>query len=363
MGLIAALRFNPRMGAIVSDEGSWNLRFRRKMHLDNLHKLLDDDIAEELGVEIVYAGSGYPGLHHEVLLKTRNRLRELWDRRGEENMENPPFRTVEDISRIALETLHAVLRRRIDLRLKFYYGFDTDDLIQGSYLSRGEQIEITQESILKAARKLAMGEESGRLNKALFKSRATTFGYDPERGITGYFLDPQKFVMCYNYEGWEAFGAGRYASGMILAQYLNRKVLQTRREGYPPPEGMLTLLDAAVTAMDTFQETGGNLNIVLIDADGKNTSRRYNEIFDSRSHLAMEIVRSWKYGFLNKKIAENLIEKLIFKQGKPSAVETEWMKAVSDPFSLELALRGYKLDEIPQIPTKQTNPTQKKAGR
>ena len=351
MGMVAALRFNPEMGAIVSDEGDWNLRFRRKAYLDNIHKLVDDDIADSLGIEVAYAGTGYPSLHHEVVLNTRKKIREIWDSRGEDAVKNPPFRTVEDISRIALDVLHAVIRRRIDLRLHFYYGFSTDELNQGSFIADGKSLEINQDAVLDKARKIASGEEGGRLSSAWFKCRATTFGYDNERGITGYYLDPEKFVMCYNYEGWDAFGAGKYAAGIVLAKYINRKVLKYRREGFPPAEGLMTLLDAAINALDTFQETGGNINITLIDMKEKSSAKRYQEYFDGTSTLAVEIVKAWRCRYLDRPTGEDLITKLIFKNAKPAVIEKELFKKASDPVALELALRGYKLDEIPELLT------------
>lgn len=348
MGLVAALRFNGKMGAILADEGFWNMRFRRKAHQESLYRLVDADIAEALGIEVVYGGSGYASLHHEVVQHCRARIRELWDGRGENSIANPPFRTVEDVSRIALESMHSVIRKRIDLRLKLFYGFDSADVTQGAYTTPdGKSIEIKQEAVRDKAVRIATGDEEGRLSKAWFKCRATTFGYDAERGISGYFLDPSKFVMCYNHEGWDAFGAGKYASGIVLAQFLNRKPLEVRREGCEPAEGLVTLIDAAINAMETFQETGGNLNIVIIDVtspDGK-----YRELFDDVSRIAVEITKAMRGGFIDRKKAESLIERLLLKGEKDSKIEAELFKKASDPVALEFALRGYKADEIPTM--------------
>ncbi len=350
MGLVAALRFNGKMGAILADEGFWNMRFRRKAHQESLYRLVDPDIACALGIEVAYGGSGYASLHHEIVQHARARIRELWDGRGENGIANPPFKTVEDISRIALESMHAVIRKRIDLRLKLFYGFDSSDVTQGSYSTPdGKSIEIKQDAVRDRAVKIATGDEEGRLSKAWFKCRATTFGYDTERGISGYFLDPSKFVMCYNHEGWDAFGSGKYASGIVLAQFLNRKPLDVRREGCMPAEGLVTLIDAAINAMETFQETGGNINIVIVDAAA--TDQRYREMFDDTSRVAVEIVKAMRGGFIDRKKAESLVERLLLKSEKDSRIEAELFKKASDPHALDLALRGYKLDEIPRIVT------------
>jgi hypothetical protein len=349
MGMVALLRFNSKTGAIGSDEETWNMRFRCKSYLDNIHRLVDPDISQEIGIEVAYGGTGFPSLHTEIIEKTRAHLRALWSDRGKEGASNPPFKTVEDVSRIALEMMHKVIRRRIDLRLKFFYGFETDDLMKGSFSHKGKTIEIAQDVVHDKAIKLATGEEDGRLAKAWFKSRATTFGYDSERGITGYYLDPQKFVMCFNYEGWDAIGSGKYASGAVLAQYLNRKPLQMRRTGYDPAEGLYVLLEAAQTATETFQETGGNINIVMINADAGSNSERYREIFDERAVLANEIVKIARKGYLEPKKAELFLDRLIFKNEKTAKIESEIMKKVVNPAACELMLRGYKLDEIPFI--------------
>ncbi len=363
MGMIAALRFNKTMGAIVSDEGMWNLRFRRKAYLDNIHRLLDDDIAEKTGIEIAYGGSGYPSLHHEIVTKTRLKIRELWDSQWTDGQSSPPFKTVEDISRITLQIMHQVIRRRIDLRLNFFYGFTSDDLLQGTFTTHDESIAIKQDAIKDRALKIAQGEEGGRLSKAWFKSRATTFGYDSERGITGYYLDPEKGVMCYNHEGWDAFGAGKYASGLVMAQYLNRKPLQTRRNGIDPAEGILTLLNAGLTAVETFQETGGTIHIVLIDAAAKSPADQYREIFDDVSVLACEITHAWRWQFITQVKAQHLIHDLIFNRTATPIIEKNLYQCIKNPGAFELALRGYKLDEIPYISARDDIKETEKNGR
>jgi hypothetical protein len=109
------------------------------------------------------------------------------------------------------------------------------------------------------------------------------------------------------------------------------------------------LLNSAQTAAETFQETGGHIRIAIIDASKKGGPVDYREIFDERAGLANEIVFAFRKGFLAYEIAESLVEKIIFSNENPAKIETELMDSVYDASAFELALRGYKLDEIPTI--------------
>ena len=155
MGMVAFLKFNQLCGGMVSDEEFWSLRFRRRLYSDNMHSLLDGDIANALNMEVVYGGVGYPSFHHEIILKTRERVRELVQKRSGKQKKGQSVTTVADVARLAIESMQQVLRRRINLRMKFYYGFSTDDLNRGYFEENSQRYEINQEGVRKKAREMA----------------------------------------------------------------------------------------------------------------------------------------------------------------------------------------------------------------
>ncbi|OGL48122.1 MAG: hypothetical protein A2161_02675 [Candidatus Schekmanbacteria bacterium RBG_13_48_7] len=349
MGMVAFLKFNHYSGAMVSDEEFWSLRFRRKLYSDNMHSLLDEEIADALNMEVVYGGTGYPSFNHEIIMKTREQILEKFQKKSGKHNKGDSLKTVADVAKIALEEMHKILRRRIDLRMKFYYGFTSDDLNRGFFEENSDRYNIAQEGVKKKALDMAAGKEPSRLMKNIFKSRAAIFGFDQENGVTGYYLDPENHVICFNYEGWEAIGAGKYASGLCLGQYLNRKSLRMRKEGYDRVEGVYELIAAGIISSDSYHEAGGNINIVYIDSTEKSHFTRYREIFDTNARLAGEIVRAQLAGVLEKQSAVKLLDQLLFQSGNPEIVESELFQKASNKMHLELVLRGYKLDEIPFI--------------
>ena len=139
MSLVNFLKFSDTMGAIISDEEFWTPRFRRRLHTDNLHSLLDAEMSDAWGMEIAYGGVGYPSVHREVVHQTQKILKQrLTDTKETESAPS----MVRHVARIAFESMQQVIRRRIDQKLRFKFGFTTDDLNRGYYEDDGKKIEI-----------------------------------------------------------------------------------------------------------------------------------------------------------------------------------------------------------------------------
>lgn len=349
MALVNVLRFDEHSGGLIADEEFWNVRFRRRLYLDNLHSLLDAEMADALKLEVCYGGAGYPSLHWEVVTGTRERLRKRFDENTTDKKKFPPFKTVRDVGCVVLEVLQNVIRRRIDQRLNFFYGFTTDDITRGFFERDGQKIEIKQEKVLEKARKMASYQERDRLMKLVFASRAVIFGHDEENGITGYYVDPEHSVLCFNFEGFDAIGPGKYAAGLSIGRFLNNKPLPLRKKGYDRAEGMFELILSALTASDHYHEVGGNMNMVFIDGRGRNHAERYREIFDDTARLAGEIVRAYMSGLLERTEAISLVGKLIFDNEDLASIEKKLFSSVSNFRTFELVLRGYKLDEAVEL--------------
>lgn len=338
MALINFLKFDSDRGAIITDEEYWNVHFRKRMHGDNLHPLLTEEQSQSIGVQAIYGCSGYPALHKETLVRVIHRIPEYLAA----NQSETPIR-IKDLARIVFDELTAVIRLRIDQKMRFYYGFGTDDLNRGFFIRNAQTIPIKTEHVREAARKLADHSQKDTLLKAVFEAKAAVFGYDQD-GITGYHLSPENSILGYVHEGFEAIGSGKYASGIVLGASMKSRNLQMRQAGYEPGHGLFELIDSAIIAGDHFREVGGNYQMILLDRSG-HSGFHYREIFDHRAKLATEIVRAANYSLLEKPVAYDLLSRLILDHAEINFIESELFNKVQNPVMFHFLLRNYKLEE------------------
>lgn len=351
MALINFLRFSRTKGAIVADEEFWTPRFRKRLHTDCLHSLLSKDMSERWGMEIVYGGTGYPSVHREVVAETRRKLEQIFSQDGE-GAEPPAL--VRDVARKAFESMQSAIRRRIDQKLKFKFGFDTDDFNRGYFESESGKVDIKNKIVKDSAKDLVQGKQKDSLLKPAIETRAAIFGFDKTYGITGFYLDSENGIMAYNYEGFEAIGSGKYASGIAFGKFFGAKTLSMRQDGFAPEEGLLELVNSAIVAGYHFKEVGGNVNIVYIDGERKRHSKRYREIFDNESRVIMEIVKAYSWHELRRSDASELIAEILHKEKEWTEVEAHLMQHVKNPERFELLLRNYKKDEVDLLLKSQT---------
>lgn len=344
MGLVNLLRFDEDRGAAVSDEEYWNVYFRRKHFCDNLHALVPAEAAGAWDMEIVYGGTGYPALHHEVVRRVRARLAERVERIARH--EASPPATVEEMARIAFDELRLAVRRRIDQKLRFFYGVDTDGVNGGTVTRDGETHPLAAGKVADQVRRLASGEKKDALLSQVFEARAVVFGFDAGSGVTAYHLSPDKYICGYVHEGFECIGTGKYASGLSLGRDFRTRTLMMRKQGYPPAEGLLELLASALLAKDHFKEVGGNIHVVLLD---RTASQRRREVPDDDARLAGEIVKAHAAGLLGREEAVGLLDGLVFGGRPAGEVEADLFAAAGDEDRLLYVLRGYKLKEIPSL--------------
>jgi len=343
MALVNFLKFSPDSGAIISDEEFWNVFFRKRMHGNTLHNLLTPELAEASGVRVVYGAVGYPSLQREVVDRTRVQLHEMLSK----NDLTDRLR-LKEVARLAFDQLQTVIRQKIDDKMIFQYGFSTDDLNRGYYMSRGEKVSISTEILKKKAKKLSSRETQDALMKQVMEAKAAIFGYDCD-GITGYHLAGTQSIMGYVHEGFEAIGAGKYASGLVFGRDFKAKTLKMRQAGYDPAEGLFELIDSAFLAGEHFKEVGGNYNLIYINRKGRSLKDRCIEVFDNKARLATEIVHACKADCLVRSDAVQLLDKLILKAESFESVEKRLFKLSSDPESLHFVLRNYKHCEVREM--------------
>jgi len=382
MAIVNALRFDEYSGAIISDEESWRLRRRRTFFCDNIHSLVTPEISDALHIEAVYGGIGTPAIHYETVTKTQQKLMDLFRRRNEPEIkkqlaplerttnrnkdiscslkhnaelsnglrspENLPllYRTTSDISKIALENLQKTIRRRVDDRLRFLYGFTSEDLNRGYFELQGEKIDIKQENVKNKALEIATLKDKSEMARFEVENHACLIGYDKRHGFTAYCLKGEISVSSFISGGFESLGTGKYAGGQAFAEFLNKKFLAERTKGFNHVEGMIELIYSAIQCALYFSQVGGYFSIVYIDGRGKDHQSRYKEIFHHRAKLATEIVHSYKTGYLPRNITYQLINDLIFEDANEDKIESRFFKAVKDRKKLEYFLRAYKLDPL-----------------
>lgn len=339
MALVNFLRFSADSGAIISDEEYWNVFFRKRMHGDNLHSLLTPDQSSKLGIQVVYGSVGYPSVHREVVEAVRHQMEQQMQ------SQDKPLMRVKQIARIAFNCLQDAIRRRIDQKMEFYYGFDTSDLNAGHFKVDGELWPIQSKEVLENARKLASRETRDTLMKVALDAKAAVFGYDDD-GITGYYLAGENSILGYVHEGFEAIGCGKYASGLVFGEDFKAKTIKMRQAGYEPAEGVYELVDSAYLAGEHFKEVGGNYNLVILDRTQKTPKDQYRQIFDNQARLATEIVKSVRSELLSHEIAVKLIDELVFKNVPVDEIEEKLFSSVTNPDALDLVLRGYKVEEV-----------------
>lgn len=343
MSLVNFLKFSADSGAIISDEEYWNVFFRKRMHGDNLHSLLSPDTALKLGIQAVYGGVGYPSIHREVVENSRQEIQKIISDKGITSLQR-----VKDIARVAFDNMQAAIRKRIDQKMLFYYGFQTHELNAGRFSVDGESWPIESDAVREKAQKLASRETQDTLLKAVMEAKATVFGFDAD-GITGYYLSGENSIMGYVHEGFEAVGTGKYASGLVFGRDFKAKTLQMRQKGYRPAQGLYELIDSAFLAGEHFKEVGGNYNIVILDRKAKEAAGQYRQVFDDTARLATEIVRAVRAGFLLKEQGVELVDELICRQVDFKKVEKKLFDLAQNREALEFLFRGYKENEVKEM--------------
>lgn len=344
MAIICALRFDAHSGAMVADEAYWYLRRRKSFFMDNLYQVIDNDIAEDLGIEAAYGSWGHPHFHHEVVTRTQAEVRSIYKKGAEQWVNSQNIKQVARLGRIMLTNYHKVIRRRVDETLRFLYGFTTSDLTRGFYEENGQRYDIAQDAVKGNAMKtVTWSDKRGSMN-TVFENRGVLMGYDPEDGFTLLNFNGEKHVICLVSGGFEAVGRGQYASAQAFARFLNHKFLASRRDGVDRIEGMVQVIHAARMAGDYYHEAGGNLSIVYLNGKAKTHAERYTVFTDDRAKLASELVRAFEWQLLAKKDAYELLEAVLFLNANPEEIETQFNARVTDHKALDLLLRGYKHD-------------------
>ncbi|MHC4597616.1 MAG: hypothetical protein ACYS47_01295 [Planctomycetota bacterium] len=347
MAIINALLFDDRCGAILSDEEYWLLRRRKSYYGDNLQLLLTPEQADRFGVEAVWGICGHPAFGWEVAETLRERIRAKEEEAKKAGRKKPPFTKLHEIGLLAAEVVRETVRRRVNEKLSFLYGFDADDLIRGHFDAEGRRYDIKQSSVKTHAMSILDGSNKAQIFKEVHQNKGILFGFDEEDGLLAYHLNAENFVLSMVSGRFEAVGTGRYAAGMSLADFLGNQTLARRREGHGRTEGALQLILSGVVARRFFHEVGGKLHMVVIDGAGKGHAERCRRIPEDRMTLATEAVEAVRKDLVPEKKALEVVEAMVYGDAPLETGEEILFRAASRPKAMELLFRGYKASELP----------------
>ncbi len=346
MAVVNALRFDEYSGAIISDEESWRLRHRRTIFCDNIHCLVSPEISDALHIEAVYGGVGTPSIHYEAVTKTQEQIQNIFKQRKDPKTKTPLYQNTGDISRITMTNLQNTIRRRADDRLKFLYGFNSDDLNRGYFKTDGEKIDIKQSNVKKNALAISTLKDKSPTAQAEIDNHGCLIGYDKKHGFTAYCLKGEISVSSFVSGGFESLGTGKYGGGRSFAKFLNKKFISERTKGFDRITGMIELIYATIQGALYFSQVGGYFAIAYINGRGKTHKERYQEIFHHRAKLATEIVHAYKAGYLPRNVTYKLINDLVYEAAPENKIEEKFLRAAKNRKTLNYFLRNYKMDPL-----------------
>lgn len=344
--MVTSLRFDDNCGAVLVNEEYMNIRNRRKLYLDPAQSLLTEEMADEWKIEAVYAGCGNPGINQEIYDTVSKKLRVLFDKYSlvEKNKPAPP--TLEEISQLCGRAMQNIIRRDQNLKLNLFYGFQADDLNQGSYKRDGREWEIKQEKVKENAAKIVNGSYKDKNSDLFNKTRALLFGFDGKYGICAYHIDITNGNIAFNLEAYEAIGDGKYGVQTSFSKYLNNMSSAMRKNCKDRINGIYELIKAGLTAREAFNFTGGNFTLIVIKGDEKNHAKRYREYGDEQGRLLMHIVEAREASYIDHETMKNLLKEALDSSLSRQEIEEKLFGATSNPRGLDFVLRGYKIHEI-----------------
>ena len=335
MATVIFSRFNDEQGAIVSDESTWHLGFkygyRRANYGDSIFNLLDNKKHKNLNMSVIYAGEGFPSFHYEVARKSREFVNE--------NVHN--YKTVEDITEKIHEIYTVVHKRYLDDRLKFTFGFDSDQLNALAFKKNDKEYEIKQDKIISEAKKVIKNQDKSPGSTRLFENNGVVIGYDETNGLTGYWMDKDRSTMDFALN-FGVIGSGNQIVAHVFNNSISKMNLTERRNGMNMMDGLYLLLCASVETKNIQSKMGGYFQITIIDGTREVIKKLTKENTSHNAHLMSEIIQANLWGFIDRDITYEFMEQLLFKDADYKVIEKEFFDKASDVDTLKKYLMGYK---------------------
>jgi hypothetical protein len=345
MTVVNAMKFDFYRGALVCDEQTTFGDNRYAYLSDKIKPLIPLEIMTETGMTAAYGGSGTQSVAAEVVKKTHQEFMDVYADMKFSAQKRFPFRTIEEIAHFAMKKLLEVKHHHLNDKLYANFHFDLNDFNQGFYEVEGDRIEIKQQNIVDKATEYITWKDYNPDVDAIFKNRAIVAGFDPVSGFEIYTLSLMDNECFFCGGPYESIGSGSDIATISLNDFINTKVLSTRRAKIDPLEGVIELIRATNACARRNYGVGGYFNIVMIDGS-KTGQDTYKEIMDHSARLASEIVFAHDYELISHDDCLKLIDDLIIKDRSFEEVEEEFSAGAVDLKKTNLLLRGYKIDRI-----------------
>lgn len=341
MSHVLFLAFGPHSGGLLVDEEYLDDKRRRKGFRQAAHRLLPDSLARRWELLALYAGTGSPSFNREILDGSRREFEAL------DGAEPRGRLDAAGVAERVGEVMRQALRRDMDRKLELWYGCTADDVNRNAFCRDGKLLPLKQPAVLERARSLMEGSYGDTKTGLRQGLRACILGWDRQGGLRAWHLDASNGNLAFTMDGYEAFGDGVYALGQGLSSLLNPMTARQRREGFSRAEGLYELLDVDLLARETHHTSRGCPHVILLDGEEEPGSRMV-ELMDEEARVALALVRARRAGMVDRSRVLVLLEALLAGEDCHE-VEERLFQVVEDPRGLDLALRGYKLREIPRL--------------
>jgi hypothetical protein len=248
---------------------------------------------------------------------------------------------LEDVARIAWQTICDMKHRHVNEHLTQKYGFTTADVIQGYSQKNGQKFPIAAKEVVAEALE-SIARSPNRLGSdAVFGNGGILAGFDAKSGFQIYVFSMKEGFVEMSEIGYAALGSGGDTTNFVIPRLFNREGVQGRLTGIDRADGLCAVLDAVNMAAEHNLGVGGYFNILIFNANGFQNGKIYQEINDHRSKLSCEAVKAHRAGFVSEDACREIVDGLIF-QGK----DTDWgedrvWSACSNPLAMHRLFRGY----------------------
>lgn len=343
MGLVNSLKFDYNSGAIITDE-EYFIGGRRRVHTaDNMQSLISEEISNELEMEVIYGGAGNISITNQIVAEIKNELQKRFDTYKKKGKEGEIFKTVEDVSRIALKIFQNDSRKYVNRKLSGLFGFSIDDFNRGFYFRNGSKIEIKDDKIITKAMEIIMLKSDNM--KDINELEGLITGTDRHYGFNAFDFYGGMTHLYISTSLYNAIGAGSTTTSLAFGELINNLTLDERRNGIDRVFGLVELIRITNQTAIKNSEVGGYYNIIYLNGNGKNRSERLIEVTGDLSQYLKETVTAYDNNLIPKEVCYSVIENYVFEKKDFNLDEAEpyIFNNASDTDKLQLLLRGYKI--------------------
>ena len=340
MATVLAMRFNSEQAIVVADESTWHLGhifgYRRTNYGDSLASLFSPEETEHTGCAAIYSGVGFPSFHGDVVCRLKRELKSVSGKdAGNERGAN------KWLARKLHETFVSCHERTVDDNLRFAFGFGRHSLNSRTYEADGKSYEIGMEPVVAAARSIAAGSAQGNAFDRINSNYGFLLTRDRVNGVQGWYVSPKGRSIAFA-TPIATLGPGGSVASHLLTDFLQRRDLEKRRQGFALREGIYIAMKIATAIRFSTGKMGGYFQIMLLDGE-----RGVREFVSHEAHLCGEIMRGHEWGFYPRKDAEDLVCALLLDGESDETIEKEMFGRASDSELLRRYLIGFKPTHAP----------------